>query len=104
MKVPVRMSVNTVPLPCRRQYFNTLRPRRFRYIENFDLEGGLRVLGNAGLEAVLEATRDILEVPCSASADGLSALGLLTPVVYNHHISSEYVNKHIAGCCIFLLP
>lgn len=52
---------------------------RFRYTES--LKRGVRVFRDTGLEAVLEATRDILEVPHAASADGLSALGLLAPVV-----------------------
>jgi hypothetical protein len=38
------------------------------------------VLGLAGLEAVLESAGDVLQVPRAASADGLSPLGLLTPV------------------------
>jgi hypothetical protein len=38
-------------------------------------------LGSAGLEAVLESARDVLEVAAAAGADGLSSLGLLAPVV-----------------------
>ena len=38
-------------------------------------------LGGAGLEAVLEAALDVAEVAHSAGAGGLSALGLLAPVV-----------------------
>jgi hypothetical protein len=38
-------------------------------------------LGSAGLEAVLESARDVLEVAAAAGADSLSSLGLLTPVV-----------------------
>lgn len=40
-----------------------------------------RILGCASLEAVLEFAGDVLEVPHAAGADGLSALGLLAPVV-----------------------
>lgn len=49
----------------------------------FDLVdlGTTGALGSADLEAVLEATVDILEVAHSAGAGGLSSLGLLAPVV-----------------------
>lgn len=36
--------------------------------------------GNANAEAVLEALVDVLQVPHTAAAGGLSSLGLLTPV------------------------
>jgi hypothetical protein len=39
------------------------------------------VLGLAGLEAVLELSRDLLLVPHAAGTGGLSALELLAPVV-----------------------
>jgi hypothetical protein len=39
------------------------------------------VLGDTGLETVLEAAGDVLEVSHAASSDGLSTLGLLAPVV-----------------------
>lgn len=38
------------------------------------------LLGLAGLEAVLEAAGHVLEVAGASGADGLPALGLLTPV------------------------
>lgn len=41
-----------------------------------------RVLGDASLETVLELAGDGAEVPHATSAGGLSALGLLGPVVY----------------------
>lgn len=44
------------------------------------LGGATGTLGLAGLEAVLEAAGDILEVARAASADSLSALSLLGPV------------------------
>lgn len=49
----------------------------------FDLVdlGTTGALGSADLEAVFEATVDILEVAHSAGAGGLSSLGLLAPVV-----------------------
>lgn len=40
-----------------------------------------RVLRYAGSEAVLESAGYVLEVAHAAGADGLSALGLLAPVV-----------------------
>lgn len=72
---------NTVPLPCP-AYISSPFTRRFRYTES--LKGGVGVLGDASLEAILEAAGDFLEVPHAAGADGLSALGLLAPVVCNH--------------------
>lgn len=38
-------------------------------------------LGGTSLETVLESSRHILEVASAASADGLSSLSLLRPVV-----------------------
>lgn len=43
--------------------------------------GATSALGGAGLEAVLEATVNLLEVPHAAGTGGLAALGLLAPVV-----------------------
>lgn len=45
------------------------------------LKRGVGVLGDTGLETVLEAAGDVLEISHAASSDGLSALGLLAPVV-----------------------
>ena len=42
--------------------------------------GTASALGNADLEAVLEALVDVLDVAHTATAGGLSSLGLLTPV------------------------
>jgi len=60
-------------------HFTTMEPS----IE-IDCLGGERspsVLGGAGLEAVLELAGNGAEVTGAASADGLSPLGLLGPVV-----------------------
>lgn len=43
--------------------------------------GAPRVGGHTSAESVLEAAGDVLEVSHAASANGLSALGLLAPVV-----------------------
>ena len=42
--------------------------------------GATGALGDANAEAVLEALVNVLEVPGTAAAGGLSSLGLLTPV------------------------
>lgn len=78
MKVPVRMSVT--PFHCHAPA-DISSPFTHRFLYTESLKGGVRVLGDTSLEAVLEATGDILEVPQAAGADGLSALGLLAPVV-----------------------
>lgn len=44
--------------------------------------GATGTLGDTGLEAVVEAAVDLLEVAHSAGTGGLSALGLLAPVDY----------------------
>lgn len=46
-----------------------------------------RACGDTGLETVLEAAGDILEVSHAASTDGLSSLGLLAPVVCSATVS-----------------
>ncbi len=85
MQVPVRMSVT--PFHCHAAAsISSPFTHRFRYIES--LKRGLGVLGYTGLEAVLEAAGDVLEVLRAAGANGLSALGLLAPVVCSHQISS----------------
>jgi len=96
MKVPVRMSVNTVPFAMpTASYFVSLHPSFC--ITPRCLKGSFRVLGHAGLEAVLEAAGDILEVPHAAGADGLSALGLLAPVVCKSPDKSVHQPFHYIG-------
>lgn len=51
-------------------------------------------LGGAGLEAVGELAGDVLERPHAAGAGGLSALGLLAPVVCGGSVA---VPVHNAG-------
>jgi hypothetical protein len=60
---------------------SSLRERKRDVEFNLMVLGTTGALGSADLEAVLEATVDILEVAHSAGAGGLSSLGLLTPVV-----------------------
>ena len=55
-------------------------PRHPRCLGSRLLRGAAGTLGLAGLEAILEAARHILEVAHAAGADSLSALALLTPV------------------------
>lgn len=45
--------------------------------------GTTGALGDTNAEAVLEALVNVLEVPHTAAAGGLSSLGLLTPVDCN---------------------
>lgn len=60
---------------------SSLRERKRDVEFNLVVLGTTGALGSADLEAVLEATVDILEVAHSAGAGGLSSLGLLAPVV-----------------------
>lgn len=71
--------------------------------------GTASALGNADLEAVLEALVDVPDVAHTAAASGLSSLGLLTPVdciaknivsqVFNAAvIKQSKLSKHIAHC------
>ncbi|KAJ8125560.1 hypothetical protein O1611_g8080 [Lasiodiplodia mahajangana] len=76
---------NPKPQPGNAREFPAKRTCTF-----MSLKGGFGVLLDTSLEVVLEAAGDILEVPHAASADGLSALGLLAPVVCNHQISSTH--------------
>ena len=76
--VPVRMSITPYhchALPNPSPHFHPL------HAVTPSLEEATGVLGHTSLESVLEAAGDVLEVSHAASADGLSALGLLTPVV-----------------------
>lgn len=54
--------------------------------------GTTGALGDTNAEAVLEALVNVLEVPHTAAAGGLSSLGLLTPVDCN----SESNRKPVA--------
>lgn len=77
-------------VPCSYDFFSTLGYTfpslgcSFRFVLLRGLLalalGAARTLGDAGLETVLEAAGDVLEVAHAASADGLSPLGLLAPV------------------------
>ena len=42
-----------------------------------------RILWYTGLEAILESSRNALHMPHTSGTGGLSALGLLAPVVYH---------------------
>lgn len=77
------MSSNTVPLPCPADISSPFT-HRCRYTAI--LKGGMGVLGDTGLETVLEAAGDVTKVSHAAGANGLSALGLLAPVVCSHSL------------------
>lgn len=52
-----------------------------------------RVLGHTSLESILESAGDVLEVSQATSANSLSSLGLLAPVVYTMSVSSAVRGK-----------
>ena len=91
-----------VPSPRRQQQPSSRLPSIFplSFLSFIPQDGSLLkrrlgVLGHTGPEAVLESAGDVLEVAHAAGADGVSALGLLAPVVCSRgfcHVSSFFLS------------
>lgn len=60
------------------------------------LRGAAGVGGRAGLESVLEAARDVLEVPHAAGAGGLPPLRLLAPVDCVPSVSCVFPKRNLS--------